>query len=409
MSDEGLGALASKSTSVIDERPAVSIQPSPRVSGGALADALRWLLRAETDARAIAALDGLRGLAASLVFIVHFEAAFRPLLDSHPPLLAAGEYAARVGYHGVNLFFVLSGFLIYGSLVSRPVPLGTYVWRRGRRIYPTYLAVLSLYLVMGEALSGRTRLPKNGTLEYLLQNVLLLPGVLPITPIITVAWSLSFEIFFYVGIAALVMLLRMRRWPSHARAAFFAALLVGWLAGGPPIQEAVRSFVMFVPGILLWELSRSPWGAAVRERTPAWLVWSLVAGALLMAPWIGDEAANRAGWLARVAPAATPAVAIFVVLAVSMPLLLLHALGGHGGVARPLSWEPLRRVGVASYSFYLIHGVTINLMALVFWRLVPVPPTQGWLLYLALLPVVYACSVLTAFMLFRAVEHRFSL
>src|SRR5690242_15231691 len=78
-----------------------TVDGSARRVTARLASRLAWLrgfVRIETDARAIAALDGIRGLAASLVFIVHYQAAFGRLLGDHPAAQAAGRYAALVGY-----------------------------------------------------------------------------------------------------------------------------------------------------------------------------------------------------------------------------------------------------------------------------------------------------------------------
>jgi exopolysaccharide production protein ExoZ len=373
-----------------------------------LAGRLAWLrsfVRIQADARAIAALDGMRGLAASLVFIVHYQAAFGRLLAAHPSGAAAGQYAAQVGYHGVNLFFVLSGFLIYGSLVGRPVPLRLYAWRRVRRIYPTFLVVLGLYLTVGRSFLGREKLPSSGTLAYIMENVLLLPGVFPIPPIITVAWSLSYEIFFYLGIAAIVVGLRMRQWRARHRVAFFVALVMAWVVAGQSVQASVGSFIMFVPGILLWELSRTPTAEVLRRRTSPLVVWGGLAAALLVAP--AFESRPLAGYLTRTN--VTHATAAFLVLALTVPLLLLHALGSRGPVARALGWEPLRQVGVISYSFYLIHGVTINVLALGFWSVMGPQPPRGELFYFLLFPLVFVAAALSALVLFRSVEERISL
>jgi exopolysaccharide production protein ExoZ len=89
--------------------------------------------------------------------------------------------------------------------------------------------------------------------------------------------------------------------------------------------------------------------------------------------------------------------------------VILHALGRGARVARTLAWEPLRVVGVVSYSFYLIHGVTINVLALGFWYVMGPQPAHGGLFYLLLLPIVYTAAVVTALVLFRLVEERLSL
>ncbi len=98
-------------------------------------------------APAIPTLDGLRGIAVTLVLLLHFG-------------------YLNGGWIGVQLFFVLSGFLITGVLVAdRPAPLGAYLrrfyWRRTLRIFPLYYGYLAL-LGLCYAVWGRpAELPDN--------------------------------------------------------------------------------------------------------------------------------------------------------------------------------------------------------------------------------------------------------
>ena len=91
-------------------------------------------------------LDGLRGIAILLVFLTHFGAAY--LVGS--PGVDAGVYAlARFGWTGVDLFFVLSGFLITGILLdtkNAPHYWRNYAAKRCLRIFPLYFGVLLMAL-----------------------------------------------------------------------------------------------------------------------------------------------------------------------------------------------------------------------------------------------------------------------
>src|SRR5438309_10986860 len=75
-------------------------------------------------------MEGLRGLAVSLVFLVHYVGLVRPWLESHQVLNAVATAMHTIGNTGVDLFFVLSGYLIYGSLMSEPQPFGNFIRRR---------------------------------------------------------------------------------------------------------------------------------------------------------------------------------------------------------------------------------------------------------------------------------------
>ena len=391
----------------VDGGAATPTPPPPAARRRGLLGRLREALAIPLDARGMPALDGVRAIAASLVFVVHYQAAFGDLLVPHPRAAAAADFAGAVGYHGVSVFFVLSGFLIYGSLLARPVQYGRFFVRRVRRIYPTYLAVLALYLLLGELFRSRSKLPDTGVLAFVLKNALLLPGVFRMPAIITVSWSLSYEVFFYLGLATAVALLGLRRWPPAWRWGLLAALVVAWVLGGAAAQRLVRTFIMFLPGIALWEYRR--WRGA--RPGPAWLgaplAWTLFAIALVGVPLLDTHAAAE-----RLTPLGLrPSQLAFFLLALGVVPLLDLAASGRTGAATALSWPPLRRLGVMSYSFYLLHGLTINACALLFWAVAGRGVAQGArgpALYLALVAPVYVAALGTSAVLFRLVERRFS-
>ncbi|MEO8036829.1 MAG: acyltransferase, partial [Acidobacteriota bacterium] len=151
--------------------------------------------------RALRSMEGLRGFAVFLVFLVHYVTLTAPWVDAASRTSVAGAVLRNVGNSGVDLFFVLSGYLIYGNLIRKGRPFLAYARRRIQRIYPTFLAVFVLYLLLSFVFSGQSKLP-HGTIAasgYVLANLLLLPGLLPIEPLITVAWSLSYEVFYYLS------------------------------------------------------------------------------------------------------------------------------------------------------------------------------------------------------------------
>jgi peptidoglycan/LPS O-acetylase OafA/YrhL len=106
-------------------------------------------MNGDTRLRArIQELDGLRGLAILLVLIVHFisqEGSTAP--HSFPSYL---QRIVAMGWTGVDLFFVLSGFLIGGILmdVRSPTYFRTFYIRRFFRIVPIYYAWIVLYILL---------------------------------------------------------------------------------------------------------------------------------------------------------------------------------------------------------------------------------------------------------------------
>src|SRR5579863_4667079 len=94
-------------------------------------------------------LDGLRALAILAVFLVHFRPVDHPIFNF-----------MAFGWVGVDLFFVISGFLITGILLKlrrQPTPFRQFYWHRALRIFPPYYLALSLILLLarvhGEAIS----------------------------------------------------------------------------------------------------------------------------------------------------------------------------------------------------------------------------------------------------------------
>lgn len=122
----------------------------------------------------------------------------------------------RVGWAGVDLFFVLSGFLISGLIFREyqrhgEFRFGRFLWRRGLRIYPGFYALLIVSIVL-----YRPRADLIVHEAFFLQSYL--------QPMWNHTWSLAIEEHFYVGLGLLVALLA--RWP-RVRVGW-RAVVVGW-------------------------------------------------------------------------------------------------------------------------------------------------------------------------------------
>lgn len=158
-------------------------------------------------------MEGLRGFAVLLVFLTHYAGMVEPWIAGGTETARIASGLRHVGHAGVDLFFVLSGYLIYGSLMKRPQPFIGFMRRRIARIYPAFLVVFIAYVLLSFAFPSESRIPADPAEAalYLVQNLLLLPGLFPIDPLITVAWSLSFEMLFYLVTPAFIALLGLRR------------------------------------------------------------------------------------------------------------------------------------------------------------------------------------------------------
>jgi len=344
---------------------------------------------AHSGHRTLRSMEGLRGFAVLLVFLVHYTTLVEPLLGRAPFEVELGAALRTIGNAGVDLFFVLSGYLIYGLLIRKSTPFWRYLGRRAQRIYPTFLAVFVLYLALAWLWPAENKIPAgvgNAAL-YLLQNLLLLPGMVAIEPLITVAWSLSYEFFFYLLVPLVIALSAMRRWQPRQRIAFLVfASAAGFVAAG--IYESHVRLLMFVAGMLLYELI-----TLQTRRPPAYSgLFALVVTVIAL------PALKQLG---------VPGVWRYVLLYLGFLLLCWECFARSGVAARLFSWAPLRWYGNMSYSYYLIHGLALKGAFMVFAALFPFSEWRG--LFWLLAAPMFLISLLPAALLFIWVEKPLSL
>lgn len=356
--------------------------------------AMAWLsqrfeLSRGTAESNLIAMEGLRGVAVSLVFLVHYSTLVQPWLTSQGGVALTLDALHRIGNAGVDLFFVLSGNLIYGHLIAKPQPFRIYIARRAQRIYPAFLAVFSAYVVLSFLYPSAGKLPDGAiaTVVYLVQNLMLLPGLLPIRPLITVAWSLSYEMFYYLVMPGVIAVFALRSRAPGWRIALFAvstlvALVAFGMVGGP-----VR-LTMFLAGVLVYETL--PRGYAPSSSV-AWIALALCLAAMLL-PMPGP-----AGQSLRTA-----------ILFAGFFVLCRCCFGQpRQSVARTFRWTPLRWLGNMSYSYYLTHGLTLKMLFVGLGLVLP-PGGTGDLGALLIVPA-FALTLAPSTLLFLWVERPFSL
>lgn len=349
----------------------------------------------------------MRGLSILLVFLVHWHYVFGGWAPAGSRAFALTSPLCNLGHSGVDLFFVLSGYLIYGSVVGGERPLGLYLRRRVRRIYPTFLCVFALYVLLSFVFEGENKIPRgwaDGSF-YLLLNLLLLPGIFAVEPLVGVAWSLSYEFFFYLLVPLLVALSGMRRWTRRGRCLFHLALALVLVSCGLYTSFPHVRLVMFVSGILLFETLSS---LRVPRELPTWADYAALA--LLVAAFAAVYLAAGPPEHLHLSPTVTSrqAAARYVVLSAAFFLLTLASFNPRGFLRRFFTWTPMRWLGNMSYSFYLIHGATLKGLALLLALVVP-PTGDRPQVFLLMLLVSFAASWVTSTLLFRFVEKPYSL
>jgi len=290
-------------------------------------------------------IDGLRAMA------------ILPVVAYHLDLLSGGLI-------GVDVFFVISGYLIT-SLLSADLDAGRYsIWRfyerRARRIFPALFAMMiatSIAILMvalpaeietyHESLAAAVLFASN-IYFYFTQDYFAGPALSH--PLLH-TWSLAVEEQFYIVFPLLLWFLR--RNAGRAERWVLAVLLVASFAWSCVLVQREPSAAFYLP------LSRA---------------WELLLGALLavgrIPPFRGawmPEASSAIGFAAIVASAAlldsdTPFPGIAAVPACLGAALIIHSGAGRlTMVGRLLSLWPVRLVGLISYSWYLWHWALISL------------------------------------------------
>jgi len=330
-------------------------------------------------------MEGLRGVAVTLVFLQHYTVQSQ-LIGLSPGAAATVAAALRsYGNLGVELFFVLSGYLIYGTLVRKAPPFLGFMARRIQRIYPAFLVVFSFALAVTLLAPVPHKIPSEPwhAAGYIAVNLALLPGLVPMVGIVDVAWSLSYEMFFYLVTAGLVLGMGLNRTPPKWRIlliAVLASLFVVVSCAGIP--NFPLRMMPFFAGMLLAE--------GLGSRIPAWLGWAAPLAALV-------------AYLADVMPGVlqelTQTVAFFSLCAV--------CFRDAGVVSRRMTWAPLRWLGNMSYSYYLVHGFVVRIAMVVLGRVLP-SGMPDWVFW-GFMPILYLATLAASALLFVLVEKPISL
>lgn len=286
----------------------------------------------------LAGLDALRGIAAAAVMLRHFTTDFHGLPGGHaPPGVSA---AFPFGGHGVELFFIVSGFVIFMTL-ERTQSLGDFLVARFARLYPAFLASLALTLAI-DALAGGSA----HSIAEIAANMTMMPEIFGVPGIDGSYWTLFYELDFYLVAGLVFFLLRVRD-PEVPCTIWLLASMALRVPAMDFIPAQVSVFLslgysqLFVIGIVLYRI----YSGYVTILTVAllifWLPMTWVSWYWSVGGWTHPEYMLAiflcAGmvWLATTPRVRIPVGAPFRFLGrISYPLYLVHQLIGSILIAR---------------------------------------------------------------------------
>jgi peptidoglycan/LPS O-acetylase OafA/YrhL len=332
-------------------------------------------------------IHGLRGIASMAVAVFHCYDSTPVSIQVAATVSAVLDRVIDLGFLGVDMFFVISGFVIALTLFQRLSTFGEwgrFFLRRQLRLDPPYWAVIVLSIVSAivvNQFNAETGAPVPSATDVI-AHVFYLQDFLGIKQIVGVFWTLCLEVQFYLFFGVAMLLLAKSTLSGRA---------FGWLM----LPLYVLSILCF------WGLVPSPRGLFI----PRWfeffmgvvlfLYWRAQIDRLLLGVYLG---VLLAGLL--ISLETHDKEAFVTVVSVLVIALLFLAAVQTGGMKTWFDVPLLRYLGNISYSLYLMHAVVgIRLLKLV------VHPydsaTYAWIMFAAALLL----SIAAADLMYRLIER----
>jgi exopolysaccharide production protein ExoZ len=264
-----------------------------------------------------------------------------------------------IGAAGVDVFFVISGFIMWVISARRPTTPVRFLRDRLERIAPVYW--IATAIMVAGALAGLFPNLKL-TLGHVLGSLFFIPHHSPssgqIWPVLVQGWTLNYEIFFYVVFAACLLL------PSRFRLAGLTAVLVG-LAGEGFIQGSGNPLLATYTNPIILEFLI---GALIGKLWLDGRIPSPATGAVLIAAALLGFAVVGATHVGFGPQSFGPLAAALLIGVLALE---------KGGAVRRV--RPMLYLGDASYSVYLFHTFAISVVAKLA-ALLSIPATTAMLL-----------------------------
>ncbi|MFI7355426.1 acyltransferase family protein [Streptomyces avidinii] len=326
----------------------------------------------------LAVLDGVRVLAALGVIFYHYFALASAWGEPPESIFPTAHRFAVYGWLGVEIFFMVSGFVICMSAWGRTV--GDFAVSRVSRLFPAYWAAVVFTSLV---LFASPEIRQLKAFSDVVVNLSMLQGGIGVPNIDDAYWTLFVELKFYVLFALVVM-----RGVTYRNCVLFCA---AWTLAGvvaPTADSGVLSFFAapasspyFIAGIGFY---------LMRRFRPNAVLWAVVGVQFLLAQH--HVHARMISSLGREAARQTPAWPAHLIVVLGFALMAALALGALDGVR----WRWLPHAGAITYPLYLIHMMAGLTLIHRFRRdVAPVPLVLG----------VIATMLLLAWLIHRLVER----
>lgn len=330
-------------------------------------------------------IDGLRAIAALGVMIEHlFGDLLRQTATAAGPMSAVGNSVVRslsLGRFGVALFFMISGFVVPFS-IGGDRPLAHFAVSRLFRLYPAFWLALAGLATMAW-LAGE---PPG--IAAVLANMTMAPTLFGQPWLSPIHWTLFIELVFYVLIALLFSLGRLRHVGALTvlgLALVAATVLPVWLRTHGVVNLPVQYLGMHLSFLFLGLLVRL-WLVEGEQRARISVI-ALALAQVAAVLSVSDFSLARGDNF--IMEGCTPVLAAYVLAFVTFLAAIRFG--------RPRSLT-LARIGVISYSMYLFHG-TVNAIV---YRLLPLTGQIG---DVAVMLICVALTLLVSWLVYRIVEH----
>jgi peptidoglycan/LPS O-acetylase OafA/YrhL len=328
-------------------------------------------------------VDALRGVAAFAVLchhLFHNSALERPLWNILPFVVC--EFC-HFGSFGVQIFFVLSGFVIPHSLRNVKLDrsgLGNFFIRRQLRLDPPYWTIIILTVISANLEHMMPWINKQQIPTFVdsIINLFYLQNIVNVQQVVPVAWTLCLEVQFYLIFILLLVCGKFRNTTGSQinRVSVSLVTIIGLgsmvIPGHTIEQWFIQWWYYFAAGVLCYWTTQQP------KLRPLFYVYM---ACFLVCAIIGDPPSMLTGWCT---------------------VALLHIAGERRKLTSWLDFRWIQYLGRISYSLYLVHLLVATYVLRIGYRLTGDSP--GFALFWFILALAF--SIVCAQGLYWAVESR---